>query len=122
MLPTHVSIFVATVPVDLRWSFDILAGLVKDQLRGDPRAGDLYVFHNRTRTRLKVLFYDRTGYCLLYKRLDRGTFPLPVVIEPGASQVEVTSEQLELLLQGLVLEEERVAPRPRRKKTTPAVH
>lgn len=121
MLPTLVSIYVATVPVDLRWSFDILAGLVTEQLRGDPRGGDLFVFHNRTRTRLKVLFYDRTGYALLYKRLDRGTFPLPVVIEPGASRVEVTSEQLEILLHGLDVESERATSRRKRNKT-PRVH
>lgn len=101
MLPTSASIFIATVAVDLRWSFDILAGIVKDQLRDDPRAGDLHVFHNRTRTRLKILFYDGTGYCLLYKRLDRGTFPLPTVIAPGASRVEVSAAELALLMKGL---------------------
>jgi transposase len=121
MVPGGVSIFVATVPVDLRWSFDILAGLVTEQLRGDPRAGDLFVFHNRARTRLKILFYDRSGYCLLYKRLDRGTFPLPVVIEPGASHVAITEEQLDLLLRGLDVEDQRPKPTtPRRKK--PRVH
>lgn len=121
MLPASVSVFVATTPVDLRWSFDILAGIVKDQLRGDPRAGDLYVFHNRARNRLKVLFYDRTGYCLLYKRLDRGTFPLPTVIAPGATRVEVSAEELDILMKGLeVAVDER--PRSPRKKPTPTTH
>lgn len=122
MLPTSVSIFVATVAVDLRWSFDILAGIVKDQLRGDPRAGDLYVFHNRTRTRLKILFYDRTGYCLLYKRLDRGTFPLPTVIAPGASRVEVSAAELDLLMKGLAIERDDRSPPTPSKKSKPTTH
>lgn len=122
MLPTSVSIFVATVAVDLRWSFDILAGIVKDQLRGDPRAGDLYVFHNRTRTRLKILFYDRTGYCLLYKRLDRGTFPLPTVIAPGASRVEVSAAELDLLIKGLEIARDDRSPPTAPKKSKPTTH
>ena len=80
MLPTSVSIYLALSPVDLRKGFDLLSGLVSEQLGGDARAGDLYIFMNKPRTRLKALFYDRTGYCVLYKRLDRGTFPLPVVM------------------------------------------
>jgi hypothetical protein len=73
MVPTGVSIFVATMPVDLRGGFDRLSGIVTEALRGDPRGTSLYVFVNKRRTRVKVLFYDRTGHCLLYKRLDRGT-------------------------------------------------
>lgn len=122
MLPTGVSIYVATIAVDLRWSFDILAGLVRDQLRGDARAGDLYVFHNRTRTRLKILFYDRTGYCLLYKRLDRGTFPLPTVIAPGAAHVEVSAEELDLLLKGLEIIADDRASSSSSKKPKPTTH
>jgi transposase len=123
MLPTSASIFVATVAIDLRWSFDILAGIVKDQLRGDPRAGDLFVFHNRARTRIKILFYDRTGYCLLYKRLDRGTFPLPTVIAPGAAHVEVSAAELHLLMKGLdVARDDRSAKTSSPKKEKPTTH
>jgi transposase len=105
MLPTTVSIYLALSPVDLRKGFDLLSGLVKEQLGGDARTGDLFLFLNKARTRLKALFYDRTGYCILYKRLDRGTFPLPVVIAPGSTRVEVSPEQLEILLQGIDLPE-----------------
>lgn len=117
MLPAGASIYLATVPVDLRAGFDVLSGHVKQALGADPRTGDLYAFLNRKRTRVKILFYDRTGYCLLYKRLDRGTFPLPVVIEPGASRVTLSSAQLEVFMRGLEL----VAKRAR-KKATPTTH
>src|SRR5882724_6955564 len=101
MLPSDVTIYLAISPVDLRGGFDRLSGIVSQQLLGDPRAGNLYVFTNRRRTHAKVLFYDRTGYCILFKRLDRGRFPLPTVIEPGASGIEISGRELELLLQGI---------------------
>lgn len=122
MLPTTVSIYLALSPVDLRKGFDLLSGLVKEQLGGDARTGDLFLFLNKSRTRLKALFYDRTGYCILYKRLDRGTFPLPVVITPGSTRVEVSPEQLEILLQGIDLPEEGASPRRRKAPSRPKVH
>ena len=122
MLPTTVSIYLALSPVDLRKGFDLLSGLVAEQLGGDARTGDLYIFLNKQRTRLKALFYDRTGYCVLYKRLDRGTFPLPVVIEPGKARVEVSAEQLEILLQGIDLPESATRRLRRKNKSTPIVH
>jgi len=119
MLPRDVTVYLAIAPVDLRAGFDRLSGIVMEHLRCDPRVGNLYVFTNRRRTHAKVLFYDRTGYCVLFKRLDRGHFPLPTVIEPGASGIEISGRELELLLQGID-----VAPRRRAggKKTTSDVH
>src|SRR5262249_1029327 len=105
-------------PVDLRAGFDRLSGLVRERFRSDPRAGSLYVFTNRRRTHLKALFYDRTGYCILYKRLDRGTFPLPTVIAPGEAPVAISSSELDLLLRGIDLRTRGAA----RKKPTPTVH
>jgi transposase len=122
MLPATVSIYLALSPVDLRKGFDLLSGLVKEQLGGDARTGDLFLFLNKARTRLKALFYDRTGYCILYKRLDRGTFPLPVVITPGSMRVEVSPEQLEILLQGIDLPEEGTRPRRRKAPSRPKMH
>lgn len=81
------AVFVATEPVDMRWSFDILAGLVREQLDEEPRSGELFVFLSRRRDRAKILFFDKTGYCILYKRLDRGTFRRLELVEPGAKSV-----------------------------------
>jgi transposase len=118
MIPAGLTIYLATVPVDLRAGFDRLSGIVRERLKDDPRAGSLYVFTNRRRTHLKAIFYDRTGYCVVYKRLDRGTFPLPTVIAPGAASVAISSCELELLLRGLDLPARGVV----RRKTTPTVH
>lgn len=98
-LPT--AIFVATAPIDLRLSFDRLAGIVRNQFAGEPRGGAVYVFHNRARTHLKLLWTDRTGYCIFYKRLDRGTYRIPLAIPPGATHVTVSSRELSLLLEGI---------------------
>ena len=123
MLPDEVAIYMAIVPVDLRGGFDRLSGIVAEALRGDPRDGSLYVFTNKRRTMAKVLFYDRTGYCILYKRLDGRTFSLPTVIAPGASQVEISSRELELLLEGLERPgKTRSAKRSGIKKTTSEFH
>ena len=62
------AIFVATAAVDLHWSFDRLAGLVREQLGGDPRSETLFVFHNRRCTHVKLLWHDGTGYCVLYNQ------------------------------------------------------
>jgi transposase len=94
-------IFVATAPVDLHLSFDRLAGIVRDQLGADPRVETLIVFHNRRRTHVKLLWHDGSGYCILYKRLDRHTYRIPLAIPPGASRVSATTRELELLLDGI---------------------
>jgi transposase len=122
MVPTGVSIFVATMPVDLRGGFDRLSGIVTEALRGDPRGTSLYVFVNKRRTRVKVLFYDRTGHCLLYKRLDRGTFRLPTVIAPGSASVDISAEELALLLQGIDLPSEKAATTRAAPRKAPKIH
>lgn len=114
MLPADVAVYLAIEPIDLRWSFDILAGIVRERLGGDPKSGALFLFFGRRHDRVKVLFYDRSGYCLLYKRLDRGTFRLPEVVEPGAPVVTLDEDELALLLEGIELPSERVV-RPRRR-------
>jgi len=101
MIKLPAQVFVATAPVDLHLSFDRLAGIVRDQLGADPRVETLVVFHNRRRTHVKLLWHDTSGYCILYKRLDRGAYRIPLMIPPGASRVTVTMRELGLLLDGI---------------------
>lgn len=84
-------------------SFDRLAGLVR-QLGLDPTAGHLFVFVNRPKTHMKILFFDRSGFCQVYKRLERGTFQLPVENLTGTLRRELTPTELGLILEGVDLE------------------
>ncbi len=77
MLPASVRIFVCLAPQDMRRSFDALALVTKDVLGQDPQSGALFVFVGKRATRVKVLWWDQTGYCLLYKRLHRALFAVP---------------------------------------------
>src|SRR5436309_12542449 len=87
-------------PIDLRWGFDRLAGLVGDRLGREARSGALFVFFGKRRDCLKVLFFDGTGMCLFYKRLDRGTFRLPLVPD-GTTTLEIEARVLDDLLDGV---------------------
>lgn len=86
-------------PVDMRKSFDGLYGIVTSALGEDPLSPTLFVFFNRRRTLLKALYWDRTGFCVLAKRLERGRFVLP-----GNERLELLDDQrLRLLLDGIIL-------------------
>lgn len=87
--------------MNLRLSFDRLAGIVREQLGADPKRDVLVVFHNRARTHLKLLWHDGTGYLLLYKRLDRGTYRIPLAISAGARHVTVSARELAILFEGI---------------------
>lgn len=78
MIPSAVRIFVCAEPQDMRRSFDGLALAAREHLGEDPQSGALFVFINKRRNRVKVLWFDRNGYCLLYKRLHRARFELPL--------------------------------------------
>jgi transposase len=114
-LPPAVRIFVAVEPVDMRRGFDGLSAAVREILLHDPLSGHLFAFRNRRGDRLKVLFWDRSGYCLFYKRLERGTFHLPVA-EGRATHVEMEAAELALMLEGIDLRGAKRRPRwePRR--------
>ena len=71
MIPHGVEVFVGLDPVDLRWGFDRLAGLAAERVGRDARSGALFVFFGRQRTAIKVFFFDGTGLCVFYKRLDK---------------------------------------------------
>ncbi len=105
MLSFHaqLKIFVATAPCDLRMSFNGLWTAAQQQLGEDPRNGALFVFSNRRRNRLKILYCDRTGVCVLAKRLEEGTFAWPQSAgEPGA-KIRLAPQALQLLLDGVEL-------------------
>lgn len=104
MIPAGVEIFAALEPVDMRWSFDRLAGLVESRIGRAPRSRALFLFFGKRRDSLKVLFYDGTGLCIFYKRLDRGTFKLPEAHDAGATSVELDALALDALLDGLALD------------------
>ena len=77
MIPSQVRIFVCTERQDMRRSFDALALAVRERLALDPESGALFVFASKRGNRVKVLWFDQNGYCLLYKRLHRSLFELP---------------------------------------------
>ena len=93
-------VLVATSPVDLRGSFNRLYGLVVEQLKDDPLSGHLFVFRGRRGDRVKVLYWDRDGYALWYKRLEKGVFRFPA---HGSDAVEVSAADLGLILEGIDL-------------------
>jgi transposase len=102
-LPASVRIYIAAEAVDLRRGFDGLAATTRSVIRQDPMNGHLFVFINRRRNRVKLLVWDRTGYLLLYKRLERGTFRLPTEPALGARHIEVDAGELGLMLEGVDL-------------------
>ena len=100
LLPPGVRIFIACEPADLRRSFDGLAAITKNSLKHDPLSGDLFVFRNRAGQRCKALLWDRTGWLMLYKRLEKGIFRFPVTEDAA---IEIDSGQLRMLLDGIEL-------------------
>jgi transposase len=101
-LPPAVRIWLSTRPADLRKSFDGLAALVRDGLRGDPLSGDIFVFRNKSADRIKLLLWEEDGYAIWYKRLEKGSYRFPAATG-GAEQVEVRAADLVMLLAGVDL-------------------
>lgn len=101
MIPSGVEIYVALEPVDMRLSFDRLAGLAHEQTGYDARSGALFIFFGRRCDSLKVLFFDGSGMAIFYKRLDRHTFKIPEASSADARYVEVDDATLEALLDGV---------------------
>ena len=95
-------ICVCTSPIRMNLSFDCLMGLAHEVFEQDPLSGHLFVFFNRQRDRIKILYWDADGFCIWYKRLERGTFQLPVPTE-GEQGIELTCTQFHRLLEGLDL-------------------
>jgi len=117
VIPQGVQVFVALEPIDLRYSFERLSGLAKEQVGYDPRSGALFVFFGRRRDALKILFFDGSGMCVFYKRADKGTFRLPEATASDARHVELDDAMLEVLLDGINVEAQRAA-----RTKTPRIH
>jgi transposase len=98
----RVRVFLCTSPTDMRKGFDTLAVLVRDGLGYDPLSGHLFLFVGRRRDRLKLLYWDRDGYALWYKRLEKGTFRMPVA-KPDTASIELKASELAMLLEGIDL-------------------
>lgn len=109
-IPSSVKIMIASEATDMRRSFDGLAAMTREVIGEDPLSGHLFVFRNRRGDRVKILFWDRSGFCLWYKRLEEGTFHFPESEtgraaggEPRPGRIEVEAAELALLLEGIDL-------------------
>jgi len=100
LIPSSVRLFVATEPTDMRKGHLSLASLVRSVVSEDPLSGHVFIFYNQRRNRLKALWWDRTGYVVLYKRLERGNFVIPTA-PGGTGGVEIDISDLNLLLEGI---------------------
>jgi len=103
-------VLVALEPCDMRKGLNGLYALATERLQEDPRQGSLFVFTNRRRTRLKILFWDGTGLWLCLKRLEQGTFSWPKSVEASATKLRLNPEALALLTDGVELRGARLRP------------
>src|SRR5690606_33850529 len=99
-LSAETRIYVAADPTDMRKGFDGLQGLVSGVLEQDPLCGHLFLFVNRRRDKLKILYWDGDGLAIWYRRLERGTFQMPNMTADQKS-AEIRSEELTMLLRGI---------------------
>jgi transposase len=99
-LPESVRIYLATTPTDMRKGFDGLSALIEKELGGDVYSGHLFVFVSRRGDRVKILTWERGGFVLWYKRLERGRFRMPT-LGPGQKRVTLDAGQLAMLLEGM---------------------
>lgn len=122
--PNRMRIFAATAPIDLRRSVDGLAAAAREQMGYDPQNGSLFLFVNKRGNRLKALWWDRTGFCILYKRLEKGLFRMPCALRPGETSVAIDAQEFAKILEGIWLGRSRVTrpkpPAPTNVAPTPA--
>ena len=101
MIPASVRIFVCTERQDMRRSFDALALAVRERLALDPESGALFVFASKRNNRLKVLWFDHHGYCILYKRLHGTLFELPDATDSDRPLVAIDARTLATIVRGV---------------------
>jgi len=105
MIPGNPRVYLCLEPVDMRRSFDALALLAQQRCGSHPQSGSLFCFLSRSGRRLKLLWWERNGYCILYKRLHGACFVLPDGASPGAESMSIDRDQLAALLSGIELSE-----------------
>lgn len=94
--------FVYRGPCDMRKGFDSLSGLVRNEYKMDPLAGEVYIFFSRGLNKIKVLHFQGDGFAIFSKRLEKGTFEMPKT-NVADTAIEISSDQLQFILQGIVL-------------------
>lgn len=103
-LPPQIRVFLYRQPTDMRKSFNGLVALTESQLKQDPLSGSLFVFVNRRRDRIKILYWAQTGFCIWYQQLQKGTYQIPEHESlEDQDTLEVTRSQLSLILDGIDL-------------------
>ena len=103
-LPPQIRVFLCRRPTDMRKSFNGLVALTEAELNQDPLSGDLFVFVNRRRDRIKILYWGQTGFCIWYQQFQKGTYQLPRQESLDDQEaLEVTRSQLSLILDGIDL-------------------
>ncbi len=102
-IPSKVAIYLCTSATDMRKSFDGLSGLVRSEFSREPNDGSLFLFINRRRDRIKILYWEAGGYALWYKRLESGTFET-ITSRNGELVVAMDATELSMLLSGVSLQ------------------
>ena len=104
MLSLHSSgrYFLYREPINILKSFYSLAAIVRDQMHQDPLTTDVFIFRNRSCTQIKLLQWQQDGFCIYYKKLERGTFEVPVFKESD-THISISNTQLLLILEGISL-------------------
>lgn len=118
-LSLGVKVFLCTAPTDMRRGFDGLSGMAESLMQQDPLSGHLFVFRNRNRDKLKILYWDQDGLAIWYKRLEQGTFQFPTdgkTQDEVAAGTEISNSELSLLLGGIDLRTARRRKRYERPK------
>ncbi len=111
-LTPQIRVFLYRRPTDMRKSFHGLVALTESELKQDPLSGSLFVFLNRRRDRVKILYWGRFGFCIWYQQLQKGTYQIPSPTALAEQEtLEVTSSQLSLILEGIDLTSVRHRPR-----------
>jgi transposase len=118
-LPASVRVYLCTSACDMRKSFDGLQALVSETMQLDAFAGHLFVFASRRRDRVKILYWDRDGFAVWAKRLEEGTYAMPIE-DSGERQREITAPELGALLSGIDLSQAKRRKRYRRKSVEAA--